>query len=219
MIIIPAIDLLDGMCVRLTQGNRDRCTIYSDDPLSIIKKFKNDGISLVHVIDLNGAFDGVMKNFELIRKIAKVVEIQVGGGIRSKEQIDFLKESGIKRVIVGTKLNELKRYGVIGALDFKNGKIATEGWNQISKIPLKDLIDGIDEVIVTDINKDGMMDGPNLELIKKIRKFGVKVIASGGIRNIEDLQKLSEIGASSAIIGKAFYENKISLKEAVRNVS
>ncbi|HLD59866.1 MAG TPA: HisA/HisF-related TIM barrel protein [Candidatus Bilamarchaeaceae archaeon] len=219
MKVIPAIDLLDGKCVRLKQGKRDQCTIYSDNPINLIDKFKEDGVSLVHVVDLNGAFDGVMKNMGIISELAKRVEIQVGGGIRSKEQIDLLRENGIKRIIVGTKIMELKKYEIIGALDFKDGKIATRGWVELQDFSLDDVLEGLKEVIVTDISKDGMLNGPNIQLIKKIQKRGPKVIASGGIRNIEDLKRLKEIGASGAIIGKAFYEGKISLKEAIERTS
>ncbi len=219
MKVIPAIDLLDGKCVRLKQGKRDQCTIYSDNPINLIDKFKEDGVSLVHVVDLNGAFDGIMKNMEMISELAKRVEIQVGGGIRSKEQIDLLRKNGIKRIIVGTKIMELKKYEIIGALDFKDGKIATKGWVELQDFSLDDVLEGLNEVIVTDVSKDGMMNGPNIQLIKKIQKRGPKVIASGGIRNIEDLKRLKEIGASGAIIGKAFYEGKISLKEAIERTS
>ena len=219
MKVIPAIDLLDGKCVRLKQGKRDQCTIYSDNPINLIDKFKEDGVSLVHVVDLNGAFDGVMKNMGIISELAKRVEIQVGGGIRSKEQIDLLRKNGIKRIIVGTKIMELKKYEIIGALDFKDGKIATRGWVELQDFSLDDVLEGLKEVIVTDISKDGMLNGPNIQLIKKIQKRGPKVIASGGIRNIEDLKRLKEIGASGAIIGKAFYEGKISLKEAIERTS
>ncbi|MFH2106827.1 MAG: 1-(5-phosphoribosyl)-5-[(5-phosphoribosylamino)methylideneamino] imidazole-4-carboxamide isomerase [Candidatus Micrarchaeota archaeon] len=216
MLVIPAIDLLDGKCVRLVQGKRELCTVYSDDPIKTIEQFKKDGAKLVHVVDLNGAFEGSMKNFEIIAKLAAIVEIEVGGGVRTKERIDQLKSIGVNRIIVGTNLDELKKYGVIGGLDFKDGKLATNGWIKNKEIEIGELLEGMKEVIVTDVKTDGMLQGPNLELIKQIKSFGIEVIASGGIRSLDDLMELKKIGVNGTIIGKAIYEGKINLKEAIQ---
>ena len=215
MLIIPAIDLLDGNCVRLEQGNRNKCTVYSNDPLAVIKDFKAAGATLVHIVDLNGAFDGTMSNFSVVKLLAQEIEVQVGGGIRTKERIETLTELGVTRIIVGTNLTELKKYGVIGALDFKNGQLAIKGWVETKQINLRELLNGVDEVIVTDITTDGMLNGPSIELLKKIQRYGVKVIASGGICSLEDLKKLKELDVNGVIIGKALYEKKFTLKEAI----
>lgn len=216
MQIIPAIDLLDGKCVRLTQGDRKRCTTYSANPLEVIRKFKEEGASLVHVVDLNGAFDGTMLNFPTIRKLTKEMKIEVGGGVRSKERIDRLRGIGVSRIIVGIKLKELKKYGIIAGLDFKDGKIAVNGWVTTKEEQIAGLLEGVKEAVVTDISRDGMLGGPNLELMKTIQSYGVRVIASGGIRSLLDIVKLKETGVSGTIIGKALYEGKLSLKEAIR---
>lgn len=215
MKIIPAIDLLDGKCVRLTKGNRRDCKVYSNSPLEVVKNFKSQGATLIHVVDLNGAFEGKMKNLLVIKEIAKEVEIQLGGGIRTKEQIDELKANNIKRIIASTNLNELKQYGVIAGLDFKDGKLAVKGWTETQEVNLPELLVGIDEVIVTDVATDGMLNGPNVELMKKIQNYNVKVIASGGVSSLEDLQKLKAANVNSVIVGKALYENKFTLKEAI----
>ncbi len=215
MLIIPAIDLLDGNCVRLLKGKRDECTVYSNNPLEVIKSFKEQGAKLVHIVDLNGAFDGTMKNLPSIKELAKEIEIEVGGGIRTKEKIDQLRASGVKRIIVGTNLPELKKYGVIGALDFKDGKFATKGWVETKEVNIKELLKGLTEVIVTDVSTDGMLSGPNVPLMKKIQSYGINVIASGGIGSLEDIAKLKKAGITGAIVGKALYEKKFSLEEAI----
>lgn len=214
MLVIPAIDLLDGKCVRLTKGIKANCTIYSSDPIVVVKEFKKQGAKLIHVVDLNGAFEGEMKNLSIIKQIAKEVQIQVGGGIRTKEQIDTLRANNIQRVIVSTNLNELKQYGVIAGLDFKDGKLAVKGWIETQEVNLTQLLNGINEVIVTDVSTDGTLAGPNIALMEKIQKYNVKVIASGGVASISDLQKLKNANLRGVIVGKALYENKFTLKEA-----
>ncbi len=217
MMIIPAIDLFDGKCVRLTQGRKDAITVYSDNPLNIARNFKEQGAKLIHVVDLDGAFSGEMKNIALITRIAKIVTIEVGGGIRTKKDIEVLRKEGINRIIVGSNLMELKKYDVIGALDFKDGTLASNGWLETKEVNLISSLDGLKEVIVTDISRDGMLTGPNIDLIKKIKSYGVEVIASGGVRNIRDIENLKKFGAKGVIIGKALYEGKINLEEAIQN--
>ena len=217
MIVIPAIDLLDGKCVRLVQGRKEAVTIYLDDPVAVAKKFKEQGATLIHVVDLDGAFSGKMKNINLITKIAKIVTIEVGGGIRTKKDIEVIRKEGINRIIVGSNLTELKKFDIIGALDFKDGKLASKGWLETKEVNLTSILDGLKEVIVTDISRDGMLNGPNIDLIKKIKSYGVEVIASGGVRNIRDIENLKKFGAKGVIIGKALYEGKINLEEAIQN--
>lgn len=219
MQIIPAIDLLNGNCVRLTKGDKNKCTVYSNDPISIIKEFKKQGAELVHVVDLNGAFEGKMKNLNIIQQLAKEVQIEVGGGIRSKEQIEKLNALGINRIIASTNLEELKQYNVIPGLDFKNGKLAINGWTQTTEVNLNDILERVNEVIVTDVSVDGTLCGPNLQLMKQIQNYGVKVIASGGISSIKNIITLKEIGVKGVIIGKALYEKKFNLQEAIKSVN
>jgi len=233
MEVIPAIDIIDGKCVRLVRGDYGTKKIYSNDPLKIALSFQNAGIKKLHLIDLDGAKEGKVKNWKTIEEIAKNtnLEVELGGGIRGEKDIKRLLNLGVGRIILGSiSLKEpkkfkniFKKFGpdkIVVATDVKRNKICYRGWQEEIQKKfssfLKDLIKlGIKTVICTDIERDGTLKGPNFSLYKRlISKFPkLKIIASGGIRDIQDLKKLSKIGVPGIIIGKAIYENKISLSD------
>lgn len=236
MIIIPAIDIRGGNCVRLRQGNFSDETIYSSDPVEVAKKFKQQGAQRIHVIDLDGAFSGKSKNADVIVRIAAETElpVQTGGGIRNYEIIKKLLGSGIQKVIMGTAaiydrqllrraLNEWPGRISVG-IDSKSGKVAVKGWKDVSskradKLALEMEKEGVGEIIVTDIKTDGMLKGPNLKWIEKIASgLSIPVIASGGISSIEDIKAIKNLGQdniSGIIVGKAIYSANVSLSEAI----
>ncbi|MBN2058447.1 MAG: 1-(5-phosphoribosyl)-5-[(5-phosphoribosylamino)methylideneamino]imidazole-4-carboxamide isomerase [Candidatus Saganbacteria bacterium] len=229
--IIPAIDLLDSKCVRLKQGRYDAETVYSDDPLEMAKRWQAAGAKRLHIIDLDGARTGIPKNVEIIKAIAKALDIPVeaGGGIRNFDLIKGLIKFGVDRVILGTTAvnnpNTLEKFcqefddHIAVAIDAKNGKAATDGWTKISKKDTLTLAKeavslGVKRFIYTDISRDGMMSGPNVSGIKKfIREIHVPVIASGGVSTKDDIDNLRQTGAEGCIVGKALYEGKIRLEE------
>lgn len=234
MIIYPAIDIKNGKCVCLIQGKADAETIYSENPVEVAKKWEDMGAKFLHIVDLDGAFIGDSLNMDIIRRIAKnsSIPIQVGGGIRTLEKIEeYLGLPGVRRVIIGTaaitnqdllnKAVERFREHIAVGIDAKNGKLAIHGWVQSTEInavsfgkELKAL--GVNTVIYTDISKDGMLSGPNLESTRElIQKTGLNVIASGGIGSIQDIKNVKQIGAAGVIIGKALYIGKINLREAL----
>jgi len=232
MEIIPAIDIIEGKCVRLIRGNFKSTKVYSTDPVKIARLFQKAGLKRLHLIDLEGAKEGKIKNWETIEKIAKNVNllIEFGGGIRDEREIKKLLNLGIDKVILGSlALKEPEKFKriiqkfqdkIIVAVDILGKKICYRGWQEKAKINidyfLKNLIKlGIRTVIFTDIERDGTLKGPNFSLYKKlVSKFpNLEIIASGGVRNKEDLKKLSKIGLSGAIIGKAIYENKIKISD------
>ncbi len=234
MIVIPAIDLKDGLCVRLLQGKKEDATVYSDDPASTARRWESCGASLLHVVDLDGAFTGDQKNLVSIRKIRESVrmDIEVGGGIRDMERIDLLISIGINRVILGTVAIEkpelvkeaCKKYPgrVIIGIDAKNGLVAVKGWVEVTEVKAKDLAlkmqdDGAAGIIYTDISKDGMMTGPNIEATEEIvDSLNIPVIASGGVSSINDIKNLMTIkNLWGAITGKALYAGTLDLKEAI----
>jgi len=229
--IIPAIDILDGKCVRLKQGRYDAETVYSKDPLEIAKKWESQGAKRLHVVDLDGARTGIPKNIAIIKSIAKEVAIpvQTGGGIRNFDIIKELISFGIDRVILGTTAvnnpNTLSRFceefgeGIAVAIDSKKGKAATEGWTKVSKkdtltLAKEAISFGVRRFIYTDISRDGMLTGPNYEGIRKfIEQVNVPVVASGGVSTKEDIEKLKDTGAEGCIVGKALYEGKVNLED------
>jgi len=234
MIIYPAIDIKNGKCVRLVQGKADAETIYSENPIEVAKKWEEMGAQFLHIVDLDGAFSGVPINMDIIKKIAKSssIPIQVGGGIRALEKIEeYLELPGVRRVIIGTsaitnpdlltKAVARFREQIAVGIDAKNGKLAIHGWVESTEIYAvsfgKDLKEiGVNTVVYTDISKDGMLSGPNLESTKElIERTGLKVIASGGIKSIQDILNLKQIGAAGAIIGKALYTGAIDLREVL----
>lgn len=234
MLIIPAIDLKNGLCVRLLQGRKDDLTVYSDDPVSTALKWESYGARLLHIVDLDGAFSGNQMNFESIMKIRKAVKmlIQVGGGIRGMERIDLLISSGIHRVILGTAAIEnpklvseaSKKYPgrILIGIDAKDSFVAVKGWVEVTQVKAIELAlkmqeNGAAGIIYTDISRDGMLSGPNIEATRKMTEsLKIPVIASGGISSLDDIKRLSDIrGLWGAITGKALYSGKLDLKDAI----
>lgn len=237
--IIPAIDILDGKCVRLTQGDYKIVEEFSTNPLEVAKKWEFEGAERLHLVDLNGAKDGFAVNKEIILKIVKNtnMQVEVGGGIRNVETIKEYLEGGLNYVIVGTKvfkdisfLHEiLNLFGkkIILGLDMKDGKIALSGWNELIEIDFNTLIKDInkvDQVIFTDISKDGMLTGPNLDSLKKIASLLTSnIIASGGMSKIDDIISIIKLrnnhpNISGAILGKSLYKGTIDLKSALEAI-
>jgi phosphoribosylformimino-5-aminoimidazole carboxamide ribotide isomerase len=236
VIIFPAIDIKNGKVVRLSQGKFDNVTIYSDDPVKVAKEWERQGAEWLHVVDLDGAQTGEVKNAETILKIAKSVKIpiQTGGGIRTIKEIDKLLTGGVKRVILGTKAIENQEFfktylekwpqQVIVSLDCSNGMVTERGWTTTSKIKGTDFARelqrlGVGHIIFTDIARDGMLQGPNIKSIEDILNVvSIPVIASGGVSNLDDIKKLKTLvpkGLEGVIVGKALYEKRLDLKEAL----
>lgn len=232
MRIIPAIDIIDGKCVRLTKGDYSTQIIYNEDPLEVAKEFEANGIQFLHLVDLDGAKSSKIINYKILNKIAKSTSLRIdfGGGLKSDEDLRIAFESGASQITGGSIavknrklfLEWISKYGsdkiILGA-DCLNRKIATQGWLENSETDVIEFISdyqqkGIDYVICTDISKDGMLEGASNELYSEIlKKVNVKLIASGGVSSIDDLIKLKSLGCSGVIIGKALYEGKIKLEE------
>ena len=234
MKLFPAIDLKDGHCVRLKQGEFSDVTVYENEPWRMALQFQNDGASFIHLVDLDGALKGHSVNEDAIRQIIARVTIpcELGGGIRTMEDIEHALSLGIKRVIIGTKAVEnpdfvreaVERFGsecIVVGVDAKDGMVAVSGWEEVSDttaislcLAMKKI--GVKYIIYTDISKDGMLCGPNFEMTARlIRETGLFVTASGGVSSMDDLRKLNAMEIPGAIIGKAIYEKKVSLSEAV----
>lgn len=234
MNIIPAIDLLDGKCVRLLKGNYSAVTIYNDDPIEQVKIFKNAGFKNIHIVDLNAAKSDVNNNLRIIQEMSNIenIEIQVGGGIRTIEKATELLSNNIKRIIVGTAAitsdvfrNQLKENidvnKIIFGLDFnlinKTPLLSVNGWTKNTNISLYDFIKNnkwIKNILATDISVDGTLNGPNLDVYKNLLTYkNLNLIASGGIGSLDDINNLKSILCNECVVGKALYENKISLKE------
>lgn len=237
MKIIPAIDLIDGACVRLTQGAYDQKTVYGLNPLEIAQKYEAAGLTYLHLVDLDGAKKGEVVNLEVLQNICKNTNLNVdfGGGITSEADLVKVLEAGAKQVTIGSlavkKPDELKRwmktYGpekfILGA-DVKGDFIAVSGWLETSdlsweKFILNYLEEGIQDVLCTDISKDGMLSGPSIALYERIMKRfpTIQLIASGGVANVSDLEALTKAGLPKVVVGKAIYENRISLEELKAN--
>ncbi len=236
MLIIPAIDIRGGNCVMLKQGKIEEETIYSKDPVFMAKLWQAKGAKRLHVVDLDGALGGKLQNFEIIKKIREAVDIpvQVGGGLRSVESVDSLKEIGIDYAILGTVAiynpdilrKSLEKYGdkIIVAVDAREDNVAIGGWKDTTSVTVSELLAklkemNVDQVLYTDIQKDGMLEGPNLKGLKNVAGFGIKVIASGGVTNLEDvknIKKLEKEGVIGAVVGKAIYTENLKLEEAVQ---
>ena len=232
MRIIPAIDIIEGKCVRLTKGDYNTKTIYNKSPLEMAKMFETSGIQYLHLVDLDGAKSNRVVNHKILEKIATQTKliIDFGGGIKSETDVVKAFDNGANQITAGSiALNEpllfidwVKKYGsdkiILGA-DCKNRKIVTNGWLLKSEMDVLEYIEhytkiGLEYAISTDVEKDGMMQGASVALYKEIlQKTKVKLIASGGVNSISDLKQLEEIGCEGAIIGKAIYEGKITLKE------
>lgn len=234
MRLYPAIDIKDGKCVRLKKGLFNEVTVYSDRPYEVAKQFEADGAGFIHVVDLDGALKGRSVNAEAIKKIVESVSVpvQLGGGIRTLDNIREVLELGVYRVIIGTKAVEnpefikqaVEMFGaehIVAGVDAKDGLVAVEGWEKLSDktalnmaLAMKEM--GVKTIVYTDISKDGMLTGPNVEQTKLLSdKTGIDIIASGGMSCMQDLVNIYNAGIHGAIMGKALYEKKINLKEAV----
>ncbi len=236
MLIIPAIDLKDGKCVRLRQGRMDDSTVFSDNPVEVAARWVDAGCRRLHLVDLNGAFAGEPVNGEIVRAIAKAypdLPIQIGGGIRSAETIEAYLDAGVSYVIIGTKAVKEPEFvtqmckafpgHIIVGLDAQEGRVAIDGWAEITDVRAVDLAqrfhnDGVSSIVYTDISRDGMMQGVNVESTVELAvKAGIPVIASGGVTNIDDIRRLAEVadqGILGAITGRAIYEGTLDVAEA-----
>jgi phosphoribosylformimino-5-aminoimidazole carboxamide ribotide isomerase len=238
MLIIPAIDLRDGKCVRLTQGRRAEVKVYDGDPTAVAKKFEDAGARMLHVVDLDGAFaDKNLKNRKAVRRIIRAVKIpvQFGGGLRSVTDVQQMIEFGAAQVVIGTlaaespetmeRFVQLFGFRVCVGIDARRGVVLTHGWEKEGKLSAAALARrvadaGVDRIVYTDVARDGMLTGVNLEQTCAIaRESGLRVTASGGVSSLEDLRQLKSIGrcgVDSVIVGKALYEGRFTLKEALR---
>ena len=233
MIIYPAIDLYEGKAVRLIRGDYAQMTVYSDNPTEVAVGFKKSGATAIHVVDLEGARTGVPANFDVIKSIVDKTGlfIQVGGGIRDEATVKQYVDSGINRVILGTAavstpgfLNEaVKKYGdkIAVGVDIKDGYVAIKGWTEVSNEDAHTFCNtiqniGVKTIICTDISKDGILAGTNMELYETLKnELDINIIASGGVSTLDDVERLSELNIHGAIIGKALYTGNIVLSEAI----
>lgn len=233
MIILPAIDMIGNKAVRLFKGDYEKMTVYHEDPVCVAAEFQAAGAGYVHLVDLEGAKNGGTPNMETVQRIRRSADlfIELGGGIRNMETVETYLSIGVDRVILGTAavtdrefLNKaLDRYGekIAVGVDLKDGMVAIKGWLEKSELEgtefcreLQSL--GVQNIICTDISKDGAMQGTNLELYKRLgEELSLDITASGGVSSLEDVKKLKEMGVYGAIIGKAYYTGAIDLKEAL----
>ncbi len=238
MLLIPAIDLKDGKCVRLRQGRMEDSTVFSDDPVAMAERWVKAGARRLHLVDLNGAFAGKPVNAQVIRRVAQTfpdLPIQVGGGIRDEQTVEAYLDAGVRFVIIGTKavqepgfVNDLcAEYPghIIVGLDAKDGRVAVNGWSKLSKHDVIDLAHiferyGVEAIVYTDISRDGMMQGVNVEAtVRLAQAISIPVIASGGVSTLNDVRALCAVeseGIMGAIIGRALYDGAIDLAEAQR---
>ena len=233
MNIIPAIDLIDGKAVRLQKGDYNKVTVYSDYPEKVAKYFYDCGARYLHVVDLDGAKSGKADNFEVVKNIvnASGLSVEVGGGIRNMDMVDTYVKAGVDRIILGTAAItdpeflraavEKYRDKITVGVDIKDGMVAIKGWTEVSAVSCEDFCRqlealGVSSVICTDISKDGMMSGTNLELYRNLNSnFSINFIASGGVSTLEDIKALKTMNLFGAIVGKAVYTGAIDLKEAI----
>jgi len=236
LLIIPAIDLKDGKCVRLRQGRMDQATVFSDDPVATARRWVEAGAKRLHIVDLNGALSGQPVNAGAIEAIVRAfpeVSVQVGGGIRDEETIQAYLDCGVRYVILGTKAVNAPHFvsdvcaefpgHIIVGLDAKDGKVAIDGWSKLSGHDVIDLAkryqnEGVEAIVYTDIGRDGMMTGVNVEATTRLASaISIPVIASGGISTLDDIRKLCAIadtGVVGAIVGRALYEGTLDFAEA-----
>ena len=234
MNIFPAIDLIDGKAVRLLKGDYDKKTVYNDNPLEVVRDFKNKGAKFLHLVDLDGAKSGKTDNIETVKAIVSEggIFVEIGGGIRNIETVDKYFEIGVDRVIIGTAaVNDpeflkaaLSKYGdkIAVGVDIKDGFVAIKGWTQKSEFTLFDFCEkmqnmGVKYLICSDISKDGAMKGTNLKLYSDLSaRFDMNITASGGVSSMEDIINLRKLNLYGAIIGKAYYTGAIDLSEAIK---
>jgi phosphoribosylformimino-5-aminoimidazole carboxamide ribotide isomerase len=236
MILIPAIDLKQGQCVRLRQGRMEDSTVFSDDPVSMAGKWVEQGARRLHIVDLDGAFEGEPVNADIIESITSAypdLPIQIGGGIRKVETVEAYLEAGVRYVIIGTQAVRKPEFvtelcaefpdQVIVGIDAKNGMVAVQGWAESSDQSAEHLAQrfedqGVSAIVYTDISRDGMMQGVNVEATRQLAEsVSIPVIASGGVTNLDDIKQLSSVsdsGIDGVIIGRALYERTIDLKQA-----
>ncbi|WP_298611005.1 1-(5-phosphoribosyl)-5-[(5-phosphoribosylamino)methylideneamino]imidazole-4-carboxamide isomerase [uncultured Thiothrix sp.] len=240
MLLIPAIDLKDGQCVRLRQGRMDDTTVFSSNPVDVAQRWVDAGARRLHLVDLNGAFEGKPVNGEVVRAVAAKfphLPVQIGGGIRDTATVAAYLEAGVKYCIIGTKAVQEPLFVVelckqfpghiIVGIDAKNGMVATDGWAEVSRVAAVDLAKqfeqaGVSAIVYTDIARDGMMTGVNVEETAKLAEsISIPVIASGGVTNLEDIKALLAVerkGVMGTILGRSIYEGTIDLAEAQRLV-
>ena len=234
MKLYPAIDIIKGQAVRLVQGDYDKETVYDSDPVAVAKRWEEAGAEYIHVVDLDGALNGQWANSHVISAIADEVNIpvQTGGGIRTIDDIEERLHAGVARVIIGTLAvkepetvaHAVAKFGsdkIVVGIDAKNGKVAIHGWEEVSEVSAVDLCMsmkrlGVKTIVYTDISKDGMMQGPNVEQTKHLTEAtGLEIIASGGVSRYDDVTNLKDAGVQGAIIGKALYTKDIDLVKAL----
>ena len=236
MILLPAIDLYEKKVVRLTRGDYAQMTVYNDDPVAQAASFQEAGAQWLHTVDLEGAKDGSTPNYSVIEAICKDtnLKVEIGGGIRSLDTIQKYLDAGVERVILGTKavtdpafleesLNKFGSHIAVG-VDIKDGKIAIKGWLETAQDSVEDFFTklcklGVSTVICTDVSKDGMLAGTNVDLYRQLsQQFSLDLIASGGVSSLEDLARLKELGLYGAILGKALYTGALDLKAALKEM-
>ncbi|MDD5154880.1 MAG: 1-(5-phosphoribosyl)-5-[(5-phosphoribosylamino)methylideneamino]imidazole-4-carboxamide isomerase [Candidatus Omnitrophica bacterium] len=238
MLIIPAVDIQEGCVVRFIQGRLDK-KVYSRDPVKTSRHWASQGARLIHVVDLDGANTGIPGNIDVVKEIVKAAgaPVQVGGGIRTEEVIKTLLDCGVSRVILGTKAAEdeaflsriFKKFkdNIVVSIDAKDGQVLTKGWQAGCADTNMDALEfacalrelGFKQVIYTDVSRDGTLSGPNIQATKRLLKTGLSVIASGGVSSLEDIKKLKKLekeGLAGVIIGKALYEGRFTLSEALK---
>ncbi len=233
MKIFPAIDLISGQAVRLVKGDYNQKTVYNSNPVEVAKSFYAKGAEYLHLVDLDGAKSGNTDNFEVIKQIVKRsgLKVEVGGGIRNIQTVEKYLSAGVFRVIIGTAAitdpdfldTALKKYGgkIAVCVDIKDGFVATHGWTEVSSVSCEDFVQkmqekGVKTIICTDISKDGMMSGTNLELYKSLsERFSIDITASGGVSTLEDVKTLNDMNMYGAILGKALYTGAIDLEKAI----
>ncbi|MEO1466820.1 MAG: 1-(5-phosphoribosyl)-5-[(5-phosphoribosylamino)methylideneamino]imidazole-4-carboxamide isomerase [Cyanobacteria bacterium J06633_1] len=239
MEVIPAIDLLEGKCVRLYQGDYDQASVFSDNPVEIARQWAAEGATRLHVVDLDGAKEGKSVNLSVIEAIARAIKIpvQVGGGLRDRQGVTRLLETGVQRAILGTVAVEKPELvtelcqefpdQIVVGIDARDGMVATRGWLETSEVAATDLAQrmanqGAAAIIYTDIHRDGTLSGPNMEALRELAEaIKIPVIASGGVSSLTDLLSLlslESVGVNGVIVGRAIYTGDVSLKEAVRAV-
>ena len=237
MLIIPAIDIIGGKVVRLEKGDFNKEKVYSDDPVQIACNWEEKGAELLHIVDLDGAREGKIKNQDTITMIMRNIKVpcEIGGGIRDKSDIEYFLENGAKRVVLGTRAFEDPRYleelisefreKIVVGVDFSGNKVVKKGWQETTGLSPMFIVQemqkmGVKTIVVTDISVDGTLKGPKIERLKQIlNTVEISVIASGGISSLEDIKKLKEIknkNLEGVIIGKALYEGRVDLKEAIK---
>ena len=233
MKIFPAIDILGGNAVRLSKGDYDTAKIYSSDPVTVAESFSAVGAKCLHLVDLDGAKTGETTNYKTIEKIVKSTSafVEIGGGVRDEDRIEKYLEVGVKRVILGTsairdpqfRRRAVKAYGeaIAVGVDVKDGFAATDGWTKVSALNGVDFVkqlrdEGVSTVIYTDVSRDGMLNGTNISAYEQLNEIkGISIVASGGVTTLDEIKTLSDMGVYGAILGKALYENKLSLADAL----